>query len=183
MTRTIGLKEGGWVPISIPELPWRVEIQVESVDGTPQILGLKLEPDVDEQGRLPPPFLVRDVVINSSKLRTLPLARLRNAAFALRRMDLDKVVAALQPAVRKPGQPLPPGHLEGVADVYRMAVEASEPPLPAIMRRWRVTRPTASRWVRSARDSGILGWPSGIGVPGCSSPRSPTITEDREVED
>ncbi len=178
MTRSIGLNAGGWVPISIPELPWKVEILVESVDGSPQILGLRLEPDTDENGQLRPPWLVRDVVINTSSLRRLPLRKLRDAAFSLKRLELDKVFAALRPAIRKPGQPLPPGHSEQVAEVYRVAVEASEAPLRAIMTRWRVTRPTASRWVRAARDEGVLGWPERPGVSGFGAPRLPTVSDE-----
>jgi hypothetical protein len=174
VTRSVGLNGDGWVRVSVPELPWKVEVLVRSVDGAPQILGLRLEPDVNENGALKPPWLVRDVAINTSSLRRLPLRRLRDAASAMTKLDLQMAMAPLHPALRKPGQPLPPGHLNEVSDVYRSAVGASQAPLRAIMHRWRVTRPTASRWVRAAREGGILGWPERIGVPGFKAVRPPT---------
>jgi len=167
------LKAGGWVGIAVPDLPWRVELLVELVDGWPEVIGLKLEPDLDAEGRLRAPWRIRDIVINTTSLRRLPLRRLRKAAFELRRMRLREALAATQPALRRPGQPLTAGHLDEVADIYRAAVDCGEPPLPAIARRWRVKRPTASRWVRAARDHGLLGWPERRGVAGAEAPTSP----------
>lgn len=166
MSRRIGLKGDGWARVVIPELPWRIEVDVRQVDGAPQILGLRLEPDVDDEGRLRNGWLVRDVIINTASLRRLPLVRLREAAAQLRRAQLDEVFKALRPRVRKPGQPLPSSHLEDVAALYRAAVEGGQAPLPAICRKWQVARPTASRWVRAARDARLLGWPSGPGLSG-----------------
>lgn len=178
MPRSIGLRGDGWVPVVIPELPWRVELYVGSVDGTPQVLGLKLEPDVDPEGRLKDGWLVRDAVINTQSLRRLPLTRLRQAAAELHRVQLAEVFKALRPPVRKPGQPLPSSHLEAVADLYRAAVRAEEPPLTAICKKWQVKRPTASRWVRAARDAGMLGWPTARGVSGFSADKPPNTVRD-----
>lgn len=172
-SRRIGLKAGGWVGVSVPGLPWRVELLVELVDGWPEVIGLKLEPDIDAEGRLRAPWRVRDIVINTTSLRGLPLRRLREAAFELRRMRLKEAHGATQPALRRPGQPLAPGHLGEVADIYRAAVDGGKPPLPAIAGRWRVKRPTASRWVRAARDQGLLGWPERRGVAGVKASTSP----------
>lgn len=177
--RRIGLRGDGWIEISVPELPWRVEVLVESVDGVAQILGLRLEPDVDEGGLLRSHWIVRDVVITSARLRSLPLRRLRQASSAIKRMSLVEAFGALRPPPRKPGQRLMNGHYEAVADLYRAAIESGDAPLPAIGRRWQVSRPTASRWVRGARELGVLGWPSRPGVAGTDGRNSPVPRSQR----
>lgn len=176
MSRRIGLKGDGWVRVVIPELPWRVEVKIARVDGAPQILGLRLEPDVDDDERLQGEWRVRDVVISTQALRRLPLVRLRAAASQLHRLELDEVFKALTPPTRKPGQPLPPSHFDEVATVYRAAVDGGQHPLLAICRKWQVKRPTASRWVRAARETGILGWPTRRGVPGYASDQPPATS-------
>lgn len=47
-------------------------------------------------------------------------------------------------------------HFREVAQVYSAAVAAGAPPLLAVETRWTVSRPTASRWVRAARDAALL---------------------------
>lgn len=47
--------------------------------------------------------------------------------------------------------------LREVADVYRRSHGKREPPTQAVMTEWRVSRTTASRWIRRARARGYLG--------------------------
>ena len=47
--------------------------------------------------------------------------------------------------------------LREVADVYKRAHGKRQPPTQAVMTEWDVTRATASRWVRRAREHGFLG--------------------------
>ena len=44
-----------------------------------------------------------------------------------------------------------------VADVYRSAHARREPPTKAVMGEWHVSRSTASRWIKRARNAGHLG--------------------------
>lgn len=48
-----------------------------------------------------------------------------------------------------------PAHLKEVAAVYRAA--GPNAPTSAVAKKWKVARPTASRWVARARDAGLLG--------------------------
>lgn len=168
----LGVKGDGWVSIDTSELPWHVEVYVRTVDGSPQVLGLRLEPPKEGEA-MEPQWRVRDLIIDNAALRRLRLGHLRKAASRMRALDLQQALAALRPDVRRPAQPFAPGHFERVADVYREAVEAGDPPLPAIMARWHVARPTASKWVRKAREEGLLGWPQRTGVAGTEADSSP----------
>lgn len=47
--------------------------------------------------------------------------------------------------------------LDEVADVYRRAHARHQPPTRAVMDEWHVSRSTASRWIRRAREAGRLG--------------------------
>ena len=47
--------------------------------------------------------------------------------------------------------------LRAVADVYREAIGKREAPTQAVMAEWHVSRTTASRYVRRAREAGFLG--------------------------
>lgn len=48
-------------------------------------------------------------------------------------------------------------HLCAVAEVYRMALTEGHPPTQAIAEKYQTAHSTASKWVRKARDAGILG--------------------------
>ena len=71
--------------------------------------------------------------------------------------------------------------LESVAAVHRQAVTRGSAPVKAVEREFRVSRPTATRWVRKAREAGL--------IPGSRSPElrvySPTllaIAEDLGID-
>jgi hypothetical protein len=78
----------------------------------------------------------------------------------------------LMEGAREPrrGAPITDAHLEQVAAVYRQAAEVDDPPLKAIEEQFEAKRATASKWVRMARDRGILG-PALRGRAGEASPR------------
>src|SRR5215218_3668402 len=54
---------------------------------------------------------------------------------------------------------LPEGGLSRVADEYRLALARRERPTKRLMQEFHVSRSTASRWVRRARDAGLLDEP------------------------
>lgn len=56
--------------------------------------------------------------------------------------------------------------LRDVADIYNKALRASLPPTKAIQRWSGASRPTASLWVRKARDLGFIGQPTKPGQAG-----------------
>lgn len=55
------------------------------------------------------------------------------------------------------GLPITDEHLDEVAKVYRDALGAGARPTKAVMAAFHAKRPTASKWVRAARDRGFLG--------------------------
>lgn len=72
---------------------------------------------------------------------------------------LDELVAASQPwELPRKGRPvdLTPDFYARVAEVYSAALLAGTAPLRAVEGRWTTSRPTASRWVASARRLGLL---------------------------
>lgn len=67
--------------------------------------------------------------------------------------------AASEPWVGpRPGRPKELGtdRWREVAEVYSAALAAGKPPLVAVEKYWTISRPTASRWVKSARDARLL---------------------------
>jgi hypothetical protein len=66
--------------------------------------------------------------------------------------------AVLPWAERRRGRPkhLDGAHFREVARTYSAALASGQPPLRAIQSRWTVSKPTASRWVASAREAGLL---------------------------
>jgi hypothetical protein len=162
--RTVRICSGGWVSVTRPELPWRVQMKVASVDGRPQITGLRLEPRPDRPEA--------DAVITSERLRSLPLRQLREAALAALRFDLRALARQLR-RVERVGRRWPEEHYRLVADLYRAAIDSGQPPLPVIMKHWSVSRPAASKYVREARRRGFLGYPDRPGVAGAENPESP----------
>lgn len=62
-------------------------------------------------------------------------------------------------ASRRPqrGVPLSDEHLQGVANVYRKALEAHKPPTKEVMLQCHTSRSNAARWVAEARKRHFLG--------------------------
>ncbi len=158
---------GEWVGVAFDGLPWGMTVQLGAVGGVPAIVGLKITAtnmvidESEESPRLAWDGTGLDPTITSDLLRQLPLRQLREMA------------------VGKTATPFllerPPGgwgedHYRAVAEVYRSAPQA---PLKVIRERWGVSRAAASKWVREARERGLLGYPARRGVAGASEPTSP----------
>jgi hypothetical protein len=160
----------GWYYAVVPGWPWQFHVLVEDVAGAPQIVGLRMT-------RM---WEGADVVVSSDTLRRLPLRQLREVVSKARAAGLraggETLLNLLEE--RTPGQRWPREHYERVAEVYREAVASGLPPLPVIGERWHVSRAMASKYVRRARELGLLGWPAGPGVAGTTEERSP-IKRDR----
>lgn len=157
----VGVLEDGWWRVSLPELPWEVELRVARVDGVPRILGLRITPARRHTGgdELRPGLKVRDVVISTESVRRLPLARMLRAVLSVQEGDLKRASKELGVVERGRGAQWPDEHYRLVAGVYRAAVNAGRPPNPAICARWEVSRAAASKWIRRARDLGYIGPP------------------------
>lgn len=73
--------------------------------------------------------------------------------------ERQELKRSVQPwSERRPGRPkeLDVRHYRSVAREYSTALAAGRAPLQAVQDRWTVSRPTASRWVASARELGLL---------------------------
>lgn len=73
--------------------------------------------------------------------------------------------------------PLDKGDLELVARIYVDALKAGLPPTKTIQEWAGTSRPTASRWVKQARERGLIGQPSKHGLPGNNSRKGPRTKE------
>ncbi|MGD0285113.1 MAG: hypothetical protein ABSC31_01840 [Acidimicrobiales bacterium] len=162
----------GFVNVGVFDLPWRIYVRVAEVGGVPQIVALRIEAGVlgvteDRE------HLVYegddDPTITADVLRRLPLRQLRAVAV---REAYQPESDWLEPfrIERVPGQAWPDEHYQEVAEVYR---SSAGKPLLAIAERWKVSRPTASKWVAEARRRKFLKYPSRPGVAGASRARSP----------
>lgn len=161
----MGILKDGWVEVDLPELGWLVQVRVVHAEGRPHLVGLRLEPR-DEA-------LIADVAVTSERLRALPLRQIREAAFAATYLELGEVAKALAKVERVGRQPWPDEHYAQVAEVYRRAVDSGKAPLTVISRHWNVSRPMAAKYVRRARELGLLGYPERPGVAGAGRPTSP----------
>lgn len=143
--------------------------------GRPAWVRLVLDVTVDEWGRASCLSLKAEKLdglpLTATDLRRIPLARiLRDASRAS-----QLFAAALGPGVfgpptprearriaadpcRRPrrGSPITRQHLEEVAQTYRDAFQRGDRPTRAVQATFSVERATASRWVRAARDAGLL---------------------------
>lgn len=173
-----------------------VDVALAWVDGTPQIVGLRLDPDprlyTEEEAELlalpgeerrqawVDQYLAagHSPVVSSDRLRRLPLAALRMAAcgYWVQRSGDHRTSAWEEFALasgNRPGKRLPTDHYQRVADVYKSALRSGEPPLRAVEQAFHVSRPAASQYVKKARLRGLLGYPTRPGVPGADAPTSP----------
>jgi len=163
----------GWVTVPFKGLPWGISVKVAEVYGVPQIVGLQIhggpiEVSEDREHLSWRGPKGQEPTITTDLLRKLPLRQLREVAviegYATGRDWLEPF------KTERPPEGWPDEHYEAVARVYR---EASGAPLKAISERWSVSRPTASTWVRKARELKYLGYPKGPGVAGASERKSP----------
>jgi len=179
---------GDWALASCDEPALDVAILIRPLDGVPQVLGLQVGPpgSLDTGGRLPegvgeglrqlsglgpdgnpwPP-----VVLSSDLWRSLPVARLKAAALAHRRR-LFSFTPVGEPA--KGPAPLPAARFEQVAEIYEQAAAAGLSPISAVMSAYPgLSRGGARRYIRIARERGLLGWPTKGGIAGFESPKPP----------
>jgi hypothetical protein len=105
--------------------------------------------------------------IPAEALGQLPLRTLVRATVAanLRSLNIGQVIAPAEGEDRSPEA----GELRNVAQLYRISRLVGDAPTQAVQRVLRVSRATAVRRVRAARNAGFLG-PDEIGQAG--SPRS-----------
>jgi hypothetical protein len=82
--------------------------------------------------------------------------RLAAALQARERGEEDPVRAALRPRRQREVIPMDDTRLERVAEIYNMAQELGQPPNAAVQAAYNVSRATASRWVRRARDLELI---------------------------
>ncbi len=162
---TVSVLRDGWVQVDRPEVPWLVQVRVANPLERPEVVGLRLEARDDA--------LLADVVVTSERLRSLPLRQIREAAFATCRLDFPEAFQAIGKVERTGKQPWPDEHFAQVAKVYRQAVAVGRPPLKEIAQHWKVSRPMAAKYVRRARELGLLGYPERPGVAGADRPTSP----------
>lgn len=154
------LRKDGWLSVLFPDLPLTVYVKVEDVKGTPELVGLRVEP-----------LKIELVPLSSELVRQIPLRQLKDA-YLLKRRGGD-LFAPFETPPRRGPTPLSPEHYDRVAKLYRQAVSAGKPPLLAIQDVYNVSRPAASKYVRRARELDKLGYPERAGVAGASSAISP----------
>jgi len=166
------LLKDDWVRFESPDMPWTVDLWVAKVDGVPRILGLRMKGREDVR--------VADRVITTKELGRLPLSRLSKAALQLQAFDLRALSRSLRQVERNPDGSWPEPHYHLVAQIYRAALERHRPPLPAIQQHWgHLSRAAAAKWVKRARELGLLGYPDRRGVAGTEQATSPVAKASR----
>jgi hypothetical protein len=150
-----------WMPSST-DSAWVVSVRVEEVDGRLEIVGLLLEPDPDRP--------LREAVVTAERLRSLSVKELRRSVVERRYSDLDLEWMEIE---RPPGAAYPKRFYEMVASMYEVAMEADLPPVQTICQLSGAAEDTVNKWIRSARQLKLLGYPKRVGVAGCSEPRPP----------
>jgi hypothetical protein len=154
---------GGWVEIAPglygpkrfsvefegPELPYRITMEVGYEGGRFQCSHLACE---RKRGGSP---------VSGEGIRQIPVVRLLGLAakrmlFAEPSGRTTTTIAKLVPKGVADAGPTE-GNLKLVSLVYRAAYACHYEPTKAVMDSFRVSRPTAGRWVMKARESGHLG--------------------------
>lgn len=185
------ITDDGWIGFHMP--PGYVYVALAKIEGVWEIVGLRVDVasgdfnaplSQDLRSHLVermPAKRRRAAVVTADRLRGLPLRALRAAAASYLAGESENWIHAYEAVERQQGKALSDQHYAQVADVYRDAVERSEPPLKAVMARWHVSRAGASKYVARARELKLLGYPSRPGIAGAEAKRSP-IKRDRAGE-
>lgn len=170
------LGDDGWVTLDLPELPWRVQALVVLVHMRPELLGLRLEPRIQQAADGSRRFVdnVSALTISADRLRRLPLRKIRAATSSTIAGNCRDVAAIIRSNGR---QRLPLEHFNAVAAVYKAAISEGKHPLPEVQRVWSVSRGSAAKYVSRARELGALGYPERPGVAGASCDTSPIRNE------
>jgi hypothetical protein len=174
---------GNSIDVHFPEAPSqgglagvRVVATFDEIQGRTEIVGLSIQPLTDNlhlgkrRGLDKHPKLV----ISAELLRSVPLGQLKEMFLEGRRGG-DPFAPFHQP--RRTGRaPITHELLERVAKTYLRALECGLPPLKEIQAVEMVAHATAAKYVRRARDAGLLGWPDRPGLAGATMPSSPFST-------
>ena len=160
--------QGGWAAVVInatfAEIQGRTEIvglSIRPLEGPAELKNLRLPGD-------------RELVISAELLRSVPLRQLKEMFLEGRRGG-DPFAPFHQPP-RTGRAPITRELLERVAKTYLHAQECGLPPLKEIQAVEMVAHATAAKYVRRARDAGLLGWPDRPGLAGATMPSSPFST-------
>jgi hypothetical protein len=100
---------------------------------------------------------IENVLLDRKVLAAVPLAELLRGAQHALGWDLESWGNAIKRWPPPPkGQPYPDEHYWQVAEAYRAAVAAGQPPRPFIHKTWGFSEATVSRWIRTARQKNML---------------------------
>lgn len=153
------------MPLDVPELgAWNVAVQVENIDGQDEIVGLRLAPARRRVGHM------RETKINSKMIHAISTKALRMAYGRHRLADLE--TDWMEVELRR-GRAYPPEFYAKVASTYMTAEEANLHPVKLIRDLTGASQEAANKWVRKARELGLLGYPEKLGVSGTTATRSP----------
>ncbi len=126
--------------------PWQYHVDVASIEGVLGVIHLCVK-----QKHFIPSGL--ETPITSKGLRTVPVGRFLHAAReALRRQHGEPAAHPVETAPPPGSRKWPAEHYLQVASEYWRAQAAGLPPRQAIAARWNVSKVTASRWLRRARE-------------------------------
>lgn len=174
--------------------PLVITAEVREVQGVPQVVAVEVrstgwrylqdatwpdhwtEDEKAEMDRLRAERAAQDdysLVITSDLLRSLPLRELKRAVLAVRRGEHASAYAELDGVRRVGMERKGQEHYEKVARVYEDAVANGIPTLPAIAQEFGVGTDAAKKYIRIARQRGLLGYPARPGVPGATEASSP----------
>jgi hypothetical protein len=142
----------GWC--TVHDLPgWEshaIAVRVAVVDGRARVTALRVESPPDAERGL-----------TATALKSLPLGVI--AMVALRAMPDTPRTGDLHAAMRKiakrqavPHDPRAIATVEQVAEVWRLAYAAGEPPRAAVCRQLHLSTRTADRYIARAREAGLI---------------------------
>jgi hypothetical protein len=143
---------GGWC--TVHDLPgWEshtIAVRVAVVDGRARVTALRVESPPDAERGL-----------TATTLKSLPLGAI--AVVALRAMPDTPRTGNLHAAMRKiarrravPHDPRARTTVQQVAEVWRLAHEAGEPPREAVCKQLHIAPRTADRYIARAREAGLI---------------------------
>jgi hypothetical protein len=135
-----------------------VRLLLQVVDGTPtvHISGVLSEGFGEPDQALD--ALTKIQPLTWWKNRAIVLLAMRVSASDLASVELmrSRLEVAVSTQTDRRRTRVTEAHLRAVADVYRDAVAAGQYPTAAVVEHFHTTRPTASRWVREARERRLL---------------------------
>jgi hypothetical protein len=156
-----------------PEEGFAIIVTMKEVFGQVEIVGLEIDPllntvAADIFDEWPP------TIITSELLRSIPLSKLKAACLSDLAGRRENTFLEEVAGVPKRGQaPIPVAKIKQVAGIYQESVRLQQNPIKRIEEEMEVKASTARKYVRRARDLGLLGFPESPGVAGTSSSASP----------